>query len=179
MSFKAWLKIHIQILFRDYDLDSEAAEWIKRLRLRKHPEGGYFRETFRSDGKVAVQGYKGKRNLATAIYYMLTGKEFSAFHRVKSDELWHHYAGGSLTLYVIKNEKMSRFTLGKAARQAPQVTIEGGCWTAASIKSGSYCLVGCTVSPGFDFRDWELGTKARLAAAYPKHEKIIKRYAIV
>jgi len=121
----------------------------------------------------------GERNLASAIYYLLAGSEFSAFHRVRSDEIWHHYAGGSLSLYVIKNGKMSTIALGKAERESPQFTIEKDCWMAASIKSGSFCLIGCTVSPGFDFRDWELGTRSQLTAAYPRHQKIINRHTIV
>lgn len=178
MSFKARPKIHIQILFRISNLDNEAKRWIARLRLKKHPEGGHFRETYRSELVLKVRG-NTERNIASAIYYMLEGKEFSAFHRVKSDEIWHHYAGGSLSLYVIKNRKMSVLALGKADREYPQFTIEKDCWMAASIKSGSFCLIGCTVSPGFDFRDWELATRSQLTAEYPKHRKIIKSHTIV
>ena len=179
MSFKARPKIHIQILFRNSNLDNEAKRWIARLRLKKHPEGGHFRETYRSELAIKVGRNTEERNVASAIYYVLAGKEFSAFHRLKSDEIWHHYAGGSLSLYVIKKGKMSTMALGKADRESPQLTIEKDCWIAASIKSGGFCLIGCTVSPGFDFRDWELGTRSQLIAAYPRHQKIITSHTIV
>jgi predicted cupin superfamily sugar epimerase len=94
-------------------LNRDAVKLIKRLRLRKHPEGGYFKQTYIADTIVKVVGYDTPRYISTAIYYMLVGNQFSAFHRIKSDELWHHYTGGSLTLYAIDNEKLSKIKMGK------------------------------------------------------------------
>lgn len=153
----------------------EAARLIKKLGLEKHPEGGYFRQTHKSDTMVNVEDYDGPRNISTAIYYLLTGSEFSAFHRLRSDEVWHHYAGGTLALYAIdKDGELSKIKIGK---DAPQSVIKAGTWFAAAPESKKlYCLVGCTMSPGFDYRDWELGRRDELVKTYPQHKKIIERY---
>lgn len=157
-------------------MNKEAARLVKKLGLEKHPEGGYFRQTYRSDMIVNVAGYDGPRNISTAIYYMLVGNQFSAFHRIRSDEIWHHYAGGSITLYTIGNNgKLSRIKIGRG--ETPQAAIKAGTWFAASLNSKrSYCLLGCTVSPGFHYRDWELGKRGDLVRTYPQHKKIIERY---
>jgi uncharacterized protein len=160
-------------------VDKEAAQWIKKLQLQKHPEGGYFKETYRSDIIVNMADYDGPRQISTAIYYMLVGDQFSAFHRIRSDETWHHYTGSSLTLYVIAEGKLSRVKMGKGRGEIPQFTIKADTWFAASLSDRSYCLLGCTVSPGFDYRDWELGKRDELVRMYPQHEKIIERYTIV
>ncbi|HXG07990.1 MAG TPA: cupin domain-containing protein [Nitrososphaera sp.] len=148
----------------------------KRLRLEKHKEGGYFKETYRSETTIDIEGYEGRRNIATAIYYMLARNDFSAFHRIKSDEIWHHYAGGTVTLYAIdKDGRLSKTRMGKNG--AFQVVIKAGTWFAAALESKrSYCLLGCTVSPGFDYRDWEIGKRDDLVRMYPQHRKIIERY---
>jgi uncharacterized protein len=154
----------------------EAAKLVKKLELEKHPEGGYFKQTYRSDTTISVKGYGGPRNISTAIYYMLVGEQFSAFHRIRSDEIWHHYAGGSITLYAIEDGgKLSKLMIGRGG--TPQAVIKAGTWFAASLNSKrSYCLLGCTVSPGFDYRDWELGRRDDLVRIYPRHKRIIERY---
>lgn len=153
----------------------EAARLAKKLGLEKHPEGGYFKQTYKSGTIVNVQGYQGPRYIATAIYYMLAGGEFAAFHRIKSDEIWHHYAGGSIRLYMIDGDGgLSKIKLGK---DMPQAVIKAGTWFAAALASKrSYCLLGCTVSPGFDYRDWEIGNRGDLLRMYPQHRKMIERY---
>jgi hypothetical protein len=160
-------------------LNKEVARWIKKLRLQKHPEGGYFKETHRSDLTIEIAGHEGPRQISTSIYYMLVGDQFSAFHRIKSDETWHHYAGGSLTLYAIRDSKLSKIKMGKGKGGVPQFTIKANTWFAASLNDRSYCLLGCTVSPGFDYRDWELGSRNELSSMYSQHKKIIERYTIV
>jgi uncharacterized protein len=158
-------------------LNKEAARWVKRLGLERHPEGGYFKQTYSTDLVINVKGYDGPRHAATAIYYLLDGSEFAAFHRIKSDEIWHHYAGGPLTIHSIGNDgKLSKIKIGKSM---PQVVIKANTWFAASLSGNkkSHCLLGCTVSPGFDYRDWELGKKEELAKTYPQHRKIIEKYA--
>lgn len=155
-------------------MDRQAARWIKRLKLERHPEGGYYRETYRSEATI-----DGQRNAATVIYYMLTGGDFSAFHRLRSDEMWHHYAGGSLTLHIIDNGKLSRVRLGKGKGEVPQTVVKANTWFAASLNGKTYCLVGCTMSPGFNYQDWELGKREELAGEYPQHKAIINRYTTV
>jgi uncharacterized protein len=164
------------MLARYRHVHKEAARLVKKLRLEEHPEGGYFKQTYRSDTIVNVEGYGGPRNIATAIYYMLVGCQFSALHRIRSDEIWHHYAGGSITLYAIgSGGKMSKIKIGKGG--APQAVIQAGTWFAASLDNKrSYCLLGCTVSPGFDYRDWELAKRDKLVRAYPQHRALIERY---
>ena len=151
------------------------ARLVRKLGLEKHPEGGHFKQTYRSVAIVNVEGYDGQRNIATAIYYLLSGSEFSAFHRIKSDEIWHHYAGGSITLYAISNDgKLSKI---KVDKDMPQAVIKADSWFAAALDGKrSYCLLGCTMSPGFDYRDWELGKRDDLIMMYPQHKKIIERY---
>ena len=156
----------------------EAVHLIKKLRLEKHPEGGYFKQTYKSDVMIDVAGYGGLRHAATAIYYMLASGQFSAFHRMKSDEIWHYYAGGSITIHVIdEGGKLARIKLGKGKDETPQAVIRAGTWFAASLVKGSYCLVGCTVSPGFDYRDWELAKRDELIKSYPQHRAIIEKHA--
>lgn len=163
-------------------MNNTAQSWIKRLQLRKHPEGGYFRETYRSKIVANIAGYDGPRHVATAIYYLLTGDQFSAFHRMKSDEMWHHYAGSSLTLYVIdggRDGKLSKVRMGRSKRETLQAVLKAGSWFAASVNDPkSYCLLGCTVCPGFDYRDWELGKQEELVKMFPQHKTIIERYTI-
>jgi uncharacterized protein len=157
-------------------LNKEALRLVKKLGLEKHPEGGYFRHTYRSDTMANLEGFGGPRSISTAIYYMLARDQFSAFHRLRSDEIWHYYAGGSITLYAIeKDGKLSKTKIGR--RGVLQAIIKADIWFAAAINDKkSYCLVGCTMSPGFDFRDWELGKRDDLIRKYPQHKKIIKRY---
>ena len=157
-------------------MNREAARWIRKLQLKEHPEGGYFRETHRSDIAMDFPGYFGKRHLSSAIYYMLVGDQVSAFHKLKSDEMWHWYAGGSLSMWSIENNRLSKLYLGTKGRAGPQVLIKRGSWVAASISSGDYCLVGCTVSPAFDFRDWQIGERTKLIARSPKFKSVIKKY---
>jgi predicted cupin superfamily sugar epimerase len=160
-------------------LDSKAAGWIAKLGLKEHPEGGYYRETFRSESVVDVDGYDGPRNISSAIYYLLVGNQASSFHKLKSDELWHWYAGGSLSMQIIRNDRLSKIRLGTGAKARPQLLVSKESWMAASIGSGRYCLVGCTVSPGFDFRDWELGKREELLKRYPQYKSTIRKYTTV
>lgn len=153
-----------------------AAQLARKLGLEQHPEGGYFKQTYRSDRIIDIEGYDGPRNIATAIYYMLVGNDFSAFHRITSDEIWHYYSGGTVTLYAIgKDGELSKIKIGKG--RSFQVIIKANTWFAAALDSkNSYCLLGCTVSPGFDYRDWELGERDNLVRMYPQHRKVIERY---
>lgn len=155
----------------------KAQDWVKKLGLKKHPEGGYFRETFRSRMEVSAPGLSGDRSASTAIYYLLESGQFSAFHRIKSDELWHLYAGSPLVIHVIDGGRMMAVTLGRGKGQEPQAAVRAGCWFAASVsRPKSYSLAGCTVAPGFEFADWEMGKREELLSKYPEHRQAIERY---
>lgn len=164
-------------------MNKHAKSWIKKLKLELHPEGGYFTNTYVSDKKIDLPDYDGSRPVCTSIYYMLTGKQFASFHTIKSDEIWHFYSGSSLTLHMIdSNGGIEQILIGpdfdKGERY--QVIIKSDRWFAASINDvNSYSLVGCTVSPGFDYRDWKLGDRRKLLAKYPQHRRIIKKYTKV
>lgn len=162
---------------------TEAKDWIECLQLRPHPEGGYFRETYRSSETIARQHlparFSGDRAFATAIYFLLHGSDFSALHRVKQDELWHFYEGGSLAIYVIEpGGTLSLLRLGRDVRagEMPQAVVPAGCVFGARLHDPrSYALVGCTVAPGFDFADFEIPTRQELVRLYPQHKAIIEQ----
>ncbi|MGD1834999.1 MAG: cupin domain-containing protein [Nitrososphaeraceae archaeon] len=153
--------------------------WIKKLGLIKHPEGGYYKENFRSD-IYFENSKKQKRSLATSIYYLLEGNDFSSFHKIKSDEIWHFYYGSNIIVHVIeKNSSLSSNIIGnniKHGNEKMQMIIEKDLWFAAEVsEKSSYSLVGCTVIPGFEFDDFELSRKEELVKKYPMHENIIRR----
>jgi uncharacterized protein len=159
----------------------KAQKYIKQLQLKKHPEGGYYREVYRSGEMILPEHlpkrYKSSRNFSTSIYFLLEGKQFSSFHILKSDELWHFYDGSTVLLYIInqKGELIIR-KLGKKKDCELQLTIEKQNWFAAEVEDKkSFSLFGCTVSPGFDFDDFELGQRDDLIKKFPQHTSIIKR----
>jgi predicted cupin superfamily sugar epimerase len=164
---------------------NDAAFWIERLDLRPHPEGGYFRETYRAAESIPATAlparFTGPRAFATAVYFLITRDAFSAFHRIRSDELWHFYAGDAVTLAIIDADGAGGLTTASLGRdpargEAPQVVIPAGAWFAAEVAaSGRFALVGCTVAPGFDFADFELGERASLLRQYPHHRGVIER----
>jgi predicted cupin superfamily sugar epimerase len=157
---------------------------IRNLQLKPHPEGGYFRETYRSEGEILPESldarYSGKRNYSTCIYYLLTSEAFSTFHRIVQDETWHFYDGSPLCLRMIfpggsYTEAIIGRDLGNG--QLPQFTVPGGTWFAANvIHTNDFSLMGCTVAPGFDFADFELGKREELLRMFPQHESVIKRF---
>jgi uncharacterized protein len=158
-------------------------EIIKTLGLQPHPEGGYFKETYRSEGLIKNDSlpshYNGTRNFSTCIYFLLTSESFSAFHRIKQDEIWHFYDGSPLALHLIsENGDYSEVIIGKEINngQVPQFVVPGGYWFAANVlQKNSFTLVGCTVSPGFDFADFELPSRQTLLDLFPEHKQIITR----
>jgi hypothetical protein len=164
-------------------LNRDAKYWIEKLALEPHPEGGYFRQTYRSGMTIARQalpeGFGGDRSASTAIYFLLEGKNFSAFHRLRSDEIWHFYAGSALAVQVIERSgKCSEILLGDdgEVRQIFQAVVPAGCWFASHVADWkSWALVGCTVAPGFDFEDFEMAGREDLVRVYPQHREIIER----
>lgn len=158
-------------------------EIISGLDLKPHPEGGYFRETYRSENHIdencLTSNYKGKKNYSTCIYFLLTSDIFSAFHRIQQDEIWHFYSGSPIRLHTLSEfGRHSEFIIGNdfAKGQVPQLVVPGGHWFGAEvINLNDYSLVGCTVSPGFDFEDFELATRQELISLFPENEKIITK----
>lgn len=160
-------------------LNKIAENWIRKLRLQKHPEGGYYIETYRSTNSLEFR-VDEPRVLFTEIYFMLVGCQFSSFHVMKSDEIWHFYSGSSITLHIISyHGEFNEITLGKDVDNGNvfQAVVRAGSWFAASVDDiDSYSLVGCTAVPGFDFRDWKLGDRKTLLELYPQHKLIIEKY---
>ncbi len=158
--------------------------WIKQLELSPHPEGGYFREIFRSSEQIPHPSlpdrYTGSRCLYTAIYFLLGSKDISAFHKLKSDEIWHFYDGSPLDIYIISPEtgNLTIHRLGKhlEKNETLQLCIPKEHWFAAElVENGDYALVGCTTAPGFEYEDFELGQERLLIKQYPEYAKLIKR----
>ena len=159
-------------------------EIIRKLNLEPHPEGGYYRETYRADLQIDQvslgDSYSGKRNCSTCIYFLLTSDSFSSFHRIKQDEIWHFYQGNPIRMHLISpSGDYSNVTIGNNIEtgEAPQFVVPRGYWFAgATMGDKGYSLVGCTVSPGFDFDDFELGNREELISKFPQHQKIITKF---
>jgi uncharacterized protein len=157
--------------------------WIERLDLEEHPEGGYFRETHRSIESVAADAlparYGGARRMSTAIYFLIRGDRPSRFHRLKSEEIWHFYTGSPLTVHIINSDgQLSHVRLGPDPERDEvfQGIIHAGYWFAAEVDDpDGYALIGCTVAPGFEFDDFEMGERGVLVGAYPEHREVIER----
>jgi len=135
--------------------EMSAAEIIARLELKPHPEGGHYRETFR-DSRTDANG----RSRSTAIYFLLARNERSHWHRIDAVEVWHYYAGSTLTLKIADDDGEWSFKLGAnlAAGEQPQAIVPPDTWQAAE-STGDWTLVGCTVAPGFDFAKFEMAPK--------------------
>ena len=163
-------------------MPKSAQYWIDKLKLIAHPEGGYYRETYRSPLSIAREAlppqFTGSRLVSTAIYFLLDGENFSAFHRLRSDELWHFYSGSPVTVYVIAPDGgYSEIQLGgdPDAGDLLQAAVKAGHWFASRVRDPkAFALAGCTVAPGFDFADFELGKREDLVRLYPQHRNLIE-----
>jgi predicted cupin superfamily sugar epimerase len=183
--------------------------WIEVLRLEPHPEGGYFRQTYKSElavvpaldiahpgaqnaTRMGQPSFSDARAASTAIHFLIEGENFSAFHRLRSDEIWHFYAGDSLTVHVIDPEgEYSSILLGSDAEcgETFQAVVKAGCWFASEISRNPHfwqnrpelghpkpwALVGCTVAPGFEFEDFDLAKREELVERYPQHRGVVER----
>jgi len=157
---------------------------IQKLQLQPHPEGGYFRETYRSKGEIETRSlssdYQGRRNYSTGIYFLLTSDQFSAFHRIKQDEMWHFYEGSPLKIHMISKDGTYTFAvIGRDldSDHVPQYVVEGGVWFAAEvIEKDAFSFVGCTVSPGFDFQDFEMPSRQELVEMFPDLKGVITKF---
>jgi hypothetical protein len=162
---------------------TQAEKLIRHYQLQPHPEGGWFCQAYKSSEQIQAtalpERFGGSRVFSTAIYFLLEKGSFSAFHKIKSDECWHFYAGDPLLVYVIEQSgNLKVVSLGNnfETGQLFQFVVPANCWFASRPAPGSeYCFVGCTVSPGFEYDDFELAGAAGLAAIYPQHEAIIRK----
>ncbi|RAV99922.1 cupin domain-containing protein [Pseudochryseolinea flava] len=153
--------------------------WIEKLHLLPHPEGGFYRETYRADGKISHDAlspnFKGDRNYSTAIFFLLRAEDRSVFHRIHSDEIWYYHAGGTLSIYILDHGKLIELKLGCDIDNGEhlQVVVPAGKWFGAIVKDGLFVLSSCTVAPGFDFADFEMASRLALLDQFPSHEEII------
>lgn len=158
-----------------------AGYWINKLQLTRHIEGGSYIRTYCSPltipGQQLPPGFKGSRPASTAIYFLLEKDQFSAMHRIASDEIWHFYYGDPLVVYEIAtNGSLTEHLLGNNPEnnECFQCIVKAGSWFGSKTKEGGdYSLVGCTVSPGFDFDDFEMGQRDSLLQLYPQHTALV------
>lgn len=152
---------------------------IELLDLQPHPEGGYYRETYRTIETVSSSVLEQERNLSTSIYYLMVEDDHSNFHRVKSDEMWYYHQGETVEILMIQNKCLRIEYLGNTIERCeqPQILVPANTWFAAGIRGKEgYALVSCSVSPGFDFRDFEMGNRAQLINEFPYLRNDIIRY---
>jgi predicted cupin superfamily sugar epimerase len=160
-----------------------ATYFIDKLGLTPHVEGGAFREVYRSELLIPRSAlplfFRGDRAASTSIYFLLAEGQFSAFHRIAADELWHFYYGDPLLVYEITHGgRLIEHRLGQNPEKGDrfQATVKAGSWFASVPAPGSeYSLVGCTVAPGFDFEDFELARRESLIQMYPEYATLISR----
>lgn len=155
---------------------------ISALQLQPHPEGGYYRELYRSEERISAEAlperYRQPRVLHTGIYFLLTSGNFSAFHRIDSDEYWHFYQGGPLLVHLLHPENgYSCIRLGTPEQQGVfQSLVPAGTWFASECAAGvEWSLVGCNVAPGFEFDGFELASAQQLTQQFPEHAALIHR----
>jgi uncharacterized protein len=157
-----------------------AKRLIETLQLTRHPEGGYFRETYRSQVRIDLAslaiGIEGERSVCTSIYFLLPYGECSTLHRIKSDEIWHYHMGAALSIYVFDKGRLNIYKLGAnlEAGENLQIVVPANTWFGAICPmENSFTLCGCTVSPGFDFIDFELAQRKHILLDHPGYEKEI------
>lgn len=149
--------------------------------MQAHPEGGYFAETYRSAETIPQDAlpkrFEGERNFSTGIYFLLESHQFSALHRIQSDEMWHFYYGTPLNVYYIDNQGfVQTIKLGDNPENGEvfQAVVQAGVWFGSKpAQPNGYSLVGCTVAPGFSFADFEMASREKLLKEYPQHSEII------
>jgi predicted cupin superfamily sugar epimerase len=154
-----------------------AAYWIKHLQLQPHPEGGYYKEVFRSDMDVVRVGTEGIKQACTSIYYLLEGKDFSGLHRIGSDEIWYFHKGVPLHIHAIDEAgKHMVHELSDGPDGDLSIVIKAGLWFGAELPSANgFVLVSCAVAPAFDFSEFEMAKREALLVEFPEHEVVINR----
>jgi uncharacterized protein len=163
-------------------MNTDAKTLIEKLQLIPHIEGGYYRQIYRATDIITPpERYSGKRCASTSIYYLLNSGEFSTWHRLQSDELWHFYCGCPLTLYVLdKNKNLQTYLLGNPLftdNAQFQIAVPANHWMAAAPnEENSFTLVSCTVAPGFEFEDFELADREELIKEFSVHKTLISKF---
>lgn len=156
---------------------------IQQYQLQPHPEGGWYTETYKSSESIPAIGlparFQGDRFFSSAIYFLLEQGQFSVFHKIKSDECWHFYAGGSLLVYVIHNNgSLEMISLGPNTADGDrfQYVVPANTWFASiPANNSAFSFVGCTVAPAFDFADFELANRQALIDQFPQHQHLISQ----
>lgn len=158
----------------------DAQTLIQQLNLIPHPEGGYYRETYRSQQKIYTENQQTK-NAGTVIYFLLENNQKSHFHRIQSDETWYFHQEESIEIVTLTQNGIKPYILSNHIKnnEFPQVTVPANTWFAAKIKSGKgYALVSCSVAPGFDFNNFELAERENLLQQFSCSEEIIKEFTL-
>lgn len=166
-------------------MEKTAQYFIESLDMIAHPEGGYYKPSFDSEEKITSVDLKTKfednRILWTSIYFLLRDGEVSNFHRLKSDEMWYYHAGNSLTIYMISpTGELTTKELGLDIKngETPQILVPKNYIFGSAMNNQGFSLVGCMVSPGFEFRDFELFDRENLLKMYPEHKEIITKLTL-
>ena len=157
-----------------------ANKWIERLGLMPHPEGGWFKEVYRSHERIdqdsLPERFNGARVFSTAIYLLLSAGEISRLHRIKQDEVWHFYDGSPLRLHRIRPDgEHIEHVVGLSENALPLAVVPAGDFFGAEIIGDGFSLVGCTVAPGFDFADFEMPSRDELYQSFPQHGELIQK----
>ncbi|PLX17389.1 MAG: hypothetical protein C0599_13680 [Salinivirgaceae bacterium] len=163
-------------------MDKEVNQIIENFDLKPHPEGGYYRENYRSNINIAEknlpENFSGRRSLATSILFLLPKGSFSSFHKLKQDEIWYFHAGEGPILHCIApDHTYTKYKMGSGINrnEVPQLTIPAGTFFAAETTK-KFSFSGCMVTPGFDFADFDMPTAAQLIKLFPEHEELIRRF---
>lgn len=155
----------------------DAGYYISSLELQPHPEGGYYKEVFRSQQNIIREGAAVIKQACTSIYYLLENTDFSGFHRIASEEIWYFHKGEPLLIHVIDEKgRLTTHELSDEPTGSFSVAVSAGLWFAAEIQSAKgFTLVSCAVAPGFEFNEFEMGTLAGLIELYPQHASILMK----
>ncbi|MFJ7850018.1 cupin domain-containing protein [Peribacillus sp. NPDC097206] len=164
---------------------NDANYYVTKLGMEPHPEGGFYKRTFESEEQTSDQElsveFEGKRKLYTSIFFLLGSKDISHLHRLKSDELWYYHAGSPLTIHVIDENgdyKERKLGINLDEGEVPQVLVpKNSIFGSSVMDEDTFSLVGCMVSPGFEFQDFELFTQEELLSKYPQHREVIMKLA--
>jgi predicted cupin superfamily sugar epimerase len=158
-------------------MNNTAPYWISKLELQPHPEGGFYKEVFRSQMEVKRLGEANAKQALTSIYYLLEGNDYSGFHRLLSDEIWYFHIGSPLYVHVLDDTKtLQTLELSDGPTGSLSIVIPAGAWFAAEIPSKQgFCLASCAVAPGFDFNEFEMAVQETLTGVYPEHAELIGR----
>ena len=158
-------------------IENKAGYWLAKLGLKPHPEGGHYKEVYRSDNEVSVAKSSSKKSAVTSIYYLLEKSDFSSFHRISSDEIWYFHRGEAVIIHTLESDmKLTSVELSDGQSGVFSHVVKAGKWFSAELKEKKgFALVSCAVAPGFEFEGFELAEKKELRSEFPNHVEIIDR----